>query len=109
MTVNMAMLLTASQLASYDEFKETILEKGVMGDGLGTHVTVSYAAGFVAAVVSNPVDVIKNPTPLGPLQLQLVHIGVDDHLRLYHNSDLHVAPVLQRHRGSFGVGGGFGR
>ncbi|CAI0419896.1 unnamed protein product [Linum tenue] len=59
MTVNRAMLVTASQLASYDQFKETILEKGVMGDGLGTHVTASFAAGFVAAVVSNPVDVIK--------------------------------------------------
>ncbi|CAI0432734.1 unnamed protein product, partial [Linum tenue] len=105
MTVNRAMLVTASQLASYDQFKETILEKGVMSDGLGTHVTASFTAGFVAAVVLNPVDVIKNPTPLGPLQLQLVQIGVEDHLRHYHNSDLHVAPVLQRHRGSFGVGG----
>ncbi|CAI0547025.1 unnamed protein product [Linum tenue] len=105
MAVNRAMLVTASQLASYDQFKETILEKGVMGDGLGTHVTASFVAGFVAAVVSNPVDVIKNPTPLGPLQLQLVQISVEDHLRHYHNSNLHVAPVLQRHRGSFAVGG----
>ncbi|CAN0858346.1 Mitochondrial uncoupling protein 4 [Linum grandiflorum] len=59
MTVNRAMLVTASQLASYDEFKEMILEKGVMADGMGTHVTASFAAGFVAAVASNPVDVIK--------------------------------------------------
>ncbi|KAH6808118.1 dicarboxylate carrier 2 [Perilla frutescens var. hirtella] len=59
MTVNRAMLVTASQLASYDEFKEKILEKNLMKDGLGTHVTASFAAGFVAAVVSNPVDVIK--------------------------------------------------
>ncbi|XP_004509679.1 mitochondrial uncoupling protein 5-like [Cicer arietinum] len=59
LTVNRAMLVTASQLASYDEFKETILEKGWMRDGLGTHVTASFAAGFVAAVVTNPVDVIK--------------------------------------------------
>ncbi|KAJ1442154.1 Mitochondrial carrier protein [Sesbania bispinosa] len=59
LTVYRAMLVTASQLASYDEFKEMILEKGVMRDGLGTHVTASFAAGFVAAVVSNPVDVIK--------------------------------------------------
>ncbi|KAI5436709.1 Mitochondrial uncoupling protein 5, variant 3, partial [Lathyrus oleraceus] len=35
------------------------LEKGVMKDGLGTHVTASFAAGFVASVVTNPVDVIK--------------------------------------------------
>lgn len=59
LTVNRAMIVTASQLASYDQIKETILEKGVMRDGLGTHVTASFAAGFVAAVASNPVDVIK--------------------------------------------------
>ncbi|KAK0603493.1 hypothetical protein LWI29_005545 [Acer saccharum] len=59
LTVNRAMLVTASQLASYDQIKETILGKGVMRDGLGTHVTASFAAGFVAAVASNPVDVIK--------------------------------------------------
>ncbi|KAJ6954667.1 mitochondrial uncoupling protein 5 [Populus alba x Populus x berolinensis] len=59
LTVNRAMIVTASQLASYDQIKEMILGNGVMGDGLGTHVTASFAAGFVAAVASNPVDVIK--------------------------------------------------
>lgn len=59
LTVNRAMLVTASQLASYDQFKETILKKELMRDGFGTHVTASFAAGFVAAVVTNPVDVIK--------------------------------------------------
>ncbi|KAL0350158.1 UNVERIFIED_CONTAM: Mitochondrial uncoupling protein 5 [Sesamum radiatum] len=59
LTVNRAMLVTASQLASYDQFKEMILERDLMKDGLGTHVTASFAAGFVAAVASNPVDVIK--------------------------------------------------
>ncbi|KAK1410551.1 hypothetical protein QVD17_37088 [Tagetes erecta] len=59
LTVNRAMLVTASQLASYDQIKEAILDKGVMKDGLGTHVTASFAAGFVASVVTNPIDVIK--------------------------------------------------
>ncbi|KAM0011063.1 putative mitochondrial carrier domain superfamily [Helianthus debilis subsp. tardiflorus] len=59
LTVNRAMIVTASQLASYDQFKETIIKKGIMSDGLGTHVTASFAAGFVASVASNPVDVIK--------------------------------------------------
>ncbi|KAF5739777.1 hypothetical protein HS088_TW12G00987 [Tripterygium wilfordii] len=59
LTVNRAMIVTASQLATYDQVKEAILEKGVMADGLGTHVTASFTAGFVAAVASNPVDVIK--------------------------------------------------
>ncbi|KAF9682476.1 hypothetical protein SADUNF_Sadunf05G0112900 [Salix dunnii] len=59
LTVNRAMIVTASQLASYDQIKEMILENGVMRDGLGTHVMASFAAGFVASVASNPVDVIK--------------------------------------------------
>lgn len=59
LTVNRAMLVTASQLASYDQIKESILDKNLMKDGLGTHVTASFAAGFVASVVTNPVDVIK--------------------------------------------------
>lgn len=59
LTVNRAMIVTASQLASYDQFKEMILERHLMSDGLGTHVTASFAAGFVASIASNPVDVIK--------------------------------------------------
>nr|POF21421.1 mitochondrial uncoupling protein 4 [Quercus suber]POF21422.1 mitochondrial uncoupling protein 4 [Quercus suber] len=57
--VNRAMIMTASQLDSYDQFKEMIIENHVMNDGLGTHVTASFAAGFVASVASNLVDVIK--------------------------------------------------
>lgn len=59
LTVNRAMIVTASQLATYDQVKEAIIDSGTMRDGLGTHVTSSFAAGFVAAVASNPVDVIK--------------------------------------------------
>ncbi|KAI4321111.1 hypothetical protein MLD38_034531 [Melastoma candidum] len=59
LTVNRAMIVTASQLATYDQVKESIIKNHVMADGLGTHVTASFAAGFVAAVASNPVDVIK--------------------------------------------------
>ncbi|KAM3694611.1 hypothetical protein ACB098_07G069700 [Castanea mollissima] len=59
LTVNRAMIVTASQLATYDQAKEMILEKGVMSDGIGTHVMASFAAGFVASVASNPIDVIK--------------------------------------------------
>nr|GEY02439.1 mitochondrial dicarboxylate carrier [Tanacetum cinerariifolium] len=50
--------VTASHLTSYDQIK-WILAKGVMKDGLGTHVTARFAAGFAAVVSSNPVDVIK--------------------------------------------------
>lgn len=95
LTINRAMLVTASQLASYDQFKEMILEKGLMRDGLGTHVTASFAAGFVAAVASNPVDVIKTrvmnmkvepgaePPYAGPLDCAIKTVRAEGPLALY--------------------------
>ncbi|KAK1315291.1 Mitochondrial uncoupling protein 4 [Acorus calamus] len=58
LTVHRAMVVTASQLVTYDQAKEALVNGGAR-DGLGTHVTASFAAGFVAAVASNPIDVIK--------------------------------------------------
>jgi len=54
-----AVLMTASQLASYDGFKRVLLEKIQLEDGLTTHFTASFLAGFVATTVCSPVDVIK--------------------------------------------------
>ena len=54
-----AVLMTASQLASYDGFKRVLLEKAQMEDNLTTHFTSSFLAGFVATTVCSPVDVIK--------------------------------------------------
>lgn len=54
-----AVLMTASQLASYDTFKKMCMENVGMGDNLGTHFTASFLAGFVATTVCSPVDVIK--------------------------------------------------
>lgn len=54
-----AVLMTASQLASYDVFKRQLLEYTSMGDNLTTHFTASFMAGFVATTVCSPVDVIK--------------------------------------------------
>ncbi|XP_076937591.1 uncharacterized protein LOC143605318 [Bidens hawaiensis] len=39
LTMNHTMLVTASQLPSYDQIKEPILDKGVIEDWLGIHVT----------------------------------------------------------------------
>ncbi|XP_072988570.1 mitochondrial uncoupling protein 5-like [Typha latifolia] len=58
LTVNRAMIVTASQLATYDQAKEAILANGGR-DGMGTHVAASFTAGLVAAAASNPVDVVK--------------------------------------------------
>ena len=54
-----AVLMTASQLASYDSFKRALRDKLRMKDGLTTHFTASLMAGFVATTVCSPVDVIK--------------------------------------------------
>jgi dicarboxylate transporter 10 len=54
-----AVLMTASQLASYDTFKRLCIEKLGMSDNLTTHFTSSFLAGFVATTVCSPVDVIK--------------------------------------------------
>jgi solute carrier family 25 (mitochondrial dicarboxylate transporter), member 10 len=54
-----AVLMTASQLASYDIFKRLLLEKTGMKDNLTTHFSASFMAGFVATTICSPVDVIK--------------------------------------------------
>ncbi|KAA8644187.1 putative mitochondrial dicarboxylate carrier [Aspergillus tanneri] len=54
-----AVLMTASQLASYDTFKRICIQKLGMSDNLGTHFSASLMAGFVATTVCSPVDVIK--------------------------------------------------
>ncbi|KAL4893181.1 mitochondrial carrier domain-containing protein [Aspergillus ambiguus] len=54
-----AILMTSSQLASYDSFKRICMENLGMSDNLTTHFTASFMAGFVATTVCSPVDVIK--------------------------------------------------
>lgn len=54
-----AVLMTASQLASYDGFKVALLRHAGMEDNLTTHFTASFMAGFVATTICSPVDVIK--------------------------------------------------
>ncbi|KAF2460611.1 mitochondrial carrier domain-containing protein [Lineolata rhizophorae] len=54
-----AVLMTASQLASYDGFKRALLQHTTLEDNLATHFTASFMAGFVATTICSPVDVIK--------------------------------------------------
>ncbi|WPH04217.1 Hypothetical protein R9X50_00710600 [Acrodontium crateriforme] len=54
-----AVLMTASQLASYDLFKKELSSRFGMGDNLYTHFSASLMAGFVATTVCSPVDVVK--------------------------------------------------
>ena len=54
-----AVLMTCSQLASYDTFKKMCIGQFGMSDSLTTHFTASFMAGFVATTICSPVDVIK--------------------------------------------------
>lgn len=59
-TVQRAMIVTAGQLASYDQAKEGLVRFARMSeDSVGTHISASLTAGVVASIASNPVDLIK--------------------------------------------------
>ncbi|CEL99671.1 unnamed protein product [Vitrella brassicaformis CCMP3155] len=58
-TVNRAMIVTAAQMACYDQTKEEILKHTSLKDGPLVHLSSSLVAGFVASVTSNPFDVAK--------------------------------------------------
>jgi len=55
-----AVLMHASQLASYDYFKRALLTTGYFKDNIGLHFTASFAAGTVATTVCSPADVLKS-------------------------------------------------
>ncbi|KAH8116624.1 mitochondrial carrier domain-containing protein [Phellopilus nigrolimitatus] len=55
-----AVLMNASQLASYDYFKAELLKTPYFNDNIYCHFTASFAAGTVATTVCSPADVIKS-------------------------------------------------
>jgi len=52
-------IINAAEIASYDQYKQMVLEKGLMKDGVMCHMTCASAAGFTACCVGSPVDVLK--------------------------------------------------
>eukprot|EP01123_Difflugia_compressa_P005202 TRINITY_DN1680_c1_g1_i1.p1 TRINITY_DN1680_c1_g1~~TRINITY_DN1680_c1_g1_i1.p1 ORF type:complete len:147 (-),score=26.28 TRINITY_DN1680_c1_g1_i1:165-569(-) len=50
--------MTGTQLSTYDHTKHVLLSKGFT-DSTHTHLMASIVAGFVCAVVTSPVDVVK--------------------------------------------------
>ncbi|KAI0251044.1 dicarboxylic acid transporter [Lactifluus subvellereus] len=55
-----AILMNASQLASYDFFKAELLKTSYFKDNIYCHFTASFAAGTVATTVCSPADVLKS-------------------------------------------------
>ncbi|KAI9304704.1 mitochondrial carrier domain-containing protein [Cunninghamella echinulata] len=54
-----AVLITVSQMTSYDEFKTIAIKQFGFQDGLTTHFTASLLSGLVATTVCSPLDVVK--------------------------------------------------
>lgn len=54
-----AMVLTATQLPSYDHMKAVLLHRTSFEEGIQVHMIASMFAGLVAATASSPLDVIK--------------------------------------------------
>jgi solute carrier family 25 (mitochondrial dicarboxylate transporter), member 10 len=76
-----AILMNASQLASYDWFKSQLIQGGYMNDGIGLHFTASFAAGTVATTVCSPADVLKSrimnaSAPGSTSTLQAIRIAI---------------------------------
>jgi hypothetical protein len=55
-----AMILTGSQIPSYDVIKHAILARGWLEEGRTLHFSASVGAGFVCAITTSPVDVVKS-------------------------------------------------
>lgn len=69
-----ALLMTASQLASYDLFKQFYMHTMHMNDNVYTHFTSSLSAGFVATTICSPVDVIKTRIMSGGGKASIIEI-----------------------------------
>lgn len=59
LSVQRAMVVTACQLAAYDQIKESFLRSGLLTNGVVLYMVASFFAGFVASVASTPLDVVR--------------------------------------------------
>ena len=51
--------INPTQVSSYDHTKHTLLNAGLLGEGILLHIVSSMCAGFMSALTTSPVDVIK--------------------------------------------------
>ena len=59
-TAQRAAVIAGVLLPSYDFFKQSLLDYGVMGDTVTTHFVAGFLAGILGTAASNPVDVVKS-------------------------------------------------
>ena len=71
-----AAVLTASQCATYDEVKQTLIKFTGAGDNFGTHLASSMITGLVTTTATAPVDVIKTHMFVGKSKQHVVLMSV---------------------------------
>lgn len=98
-TVQRAAILTATQIPSYDHTKHTLLNAELMQEGVALHIVSSLVAGFMAALTTSPVDVIKT-------RMMNQHRDPAGKPLLYQNTFDCVLKIV-RHEGIFGFYKGF--
>jgi hypothetical protein len=54
-TTYRGIVVSASQIAAYDQFKQTFKKRGILQEGIGLHMAASMLAGFVSSATSNPI------------------------------------------------------
>jgi len=59
MASSRGMLVTIGQLACYDEIKFQMIKSKMFSDNLLTHFSASLTAGFIATMITMPLDVLK--------------------------------------------------
>ncbi|KAF6264115.1 mitochondrial carrier domain-containing protein [Scenedesmus sp. NREL 46B-D3] len=59
-TVQRAIVLTATQFATYDEVKYLLLGQGLLQEGMAAHIVSSITAGLAVATTTNPLDLVKS-------------------------------------------------
>ena len=59
-TTYRAILLTATQLSSYDHSKQFLLKSNYFEEGLAAHFSASMIAGITCATISAPIDLVKS-------------------------------------------------
>ncbi|KAI9059143.1 mitochondrial carrier [Trametes sanguinea] len=52
-------VLSATQICSYDQIKQSLKKRGMMQEGVPLHLVASAFAGLFCSITSNPVDVVK--------------------------------------------------
>ncbi|KAI0093315.1 mitochondrial carrier [Irpex rosettiformis] len=87
-------VLTISQIASYDHIKQVFKSKRWMEEGVPLHITASFLAGLCCSLTSSPIDVVK------------VRLMTDKHRQF--SGMVHCARQVLTHEGPMAFYKGFG-